>query len=184
MGHQRLQWHILEGQWWKPKGVVTFIDTEKDLGRAPVACKWAVPFHCCTVPLDCLLMLSTWGSKDLKSLNSNQREIKNPPKGSSVPIALGSVSAALGLVSVHIPRGMTLVTSACLGRQSNVHNAQSWINLVSGDLFISKGACNQSIFNVTRNTLFFCCNLFFSLNEPSSKPWEYSVLTPQQGHGS
>ena len=41
------------------KGVVTFSDTEKDLGRAPVACEWAVPFQCCTVPLDCLLMLST-----------------------------------------------------------------------------------------------------------------------------
>ena len=41
------------------KGVVTFFDTEKDLGRAPVACEWAVPFRCCTVPLDCLLMLST-----------------------------------------------------------------------------------------------------------------------------
>ena len=41
------------------KGVVTFFDTKKDLGRAPVACKWAVPFHCCTVPLDCLLKLST-----------------------------------------------------------------------------------------------------------------------------
>ena len=41
------------------KGVVTFFDTEKDLGRAPVACEWAVAFHCCTVPLDCLLTLST-----------------------------------------------------------------------------------------------------------------------------
>ena len=113
--------------WWPPKAAVTdsprtvmeakgcsdIFDTEKELGMAPVACKWEVPFHCCTVPLDCLLMLSTWGSKDLKSLNSNQREIRNPPKDSSVPIALGSVSAALGFVSVHIPRGYD-ISPQCL----------------------------------------------------------------------
>ena len=41
------------------------------------------------------------------------REIKNPSKGSSVLVALGSVSAALGFVPIHIPGGYD-ISPQCL----------------------------------------------------------------------
>ena len=50
---------------------------------------------------------------------------------------------------------MTLVTSACLGRQFGMCTMLSlaYVSLVNEDLFISKAACDQSIFDVTGNTL-------------------------------
>ena len=110
-GHKVCSERVL-GQWWPPKGVVTLVDKEKDLGGAPVACKWAVPLHCCTVPPDCLLTLSTWGSKDLKSLNSGKSRILWRVLQCYV-IALGSVSVALGFVPVHIPGGYD-ISPQCL----------------------------------------------------------------------
>ena len=58
--------------------------------------------------------------------NSDQREIKIPPKVSSVLLALGSVSVALGFVPIHIPRGSDISTQ-CLhwAAVRNVHNACS-----------------------------------------------------------
>ena len=58
--------------------------------------------------------------------NLNQREIKNPSKDSSVLVALGSVSVALGFVPVHIPGGYD-ISPQCLPWAAvwNVHNAQS-----------------------------------------------------------
>ena len=82
------------------------------------------------------------------------REIKNLSKASSVLVALGSVSAALGSVPVHIPGGMYDISLQCLPWAA-VECAQCSIlnKSVNEDLFISKAACDQSIFNVTENTL-------------------------------
>ena len=58
--------------------------------------------------------------------NLNKREIKNCSKGSSVLVALGSVSVALGFVPVYIPGGYD-ISPQCLPWAAvwNVHNAQS-----------------------------------------------------------
>ena len=58
------------------------------------------------------------------------REIKNPPMGSSVLVALGSVSAALGFFPNTHPRGVWHQSPVpVLDGSWNVHNARSWISL-------------------------------------------------------
>ena len=47
---------------------------------------------------------------------------------------------------------MTLVPSACLGRQLECAQCSILNKSVKEDLFISKGACDESIFNVATGT--------------------------------
>ena len=62
------------------------------------------------------------------------------------------------------PGGMTLVPSACLGRQLECAQCSFLNKSVNKDLLISKGACDQSIFNVTGTTLSFFVNVFLYRN--------------------